>query len=151
MTTRRETIIAWINTTLSAYSFTTMASPSVHRGLQFFDPGTNPPPLISILPRPEESERNAYDQMEHVFPVDISAVAVLSSTGNPSSTGEAVLGELIKAAYSVATLPAAVDDYVYSGGGIDSYPDDLSPSTITVGITINVHYSTDIGDPDTLT
>ena len=65
---------------------------------------------------------------------------------NPSELGEAVLGELIKAVFS--STPSNVDKMQYINGGVDDYAVQ-GKTVMQVGITIEIVYETNIGDPYT--
>lgn len=147
--TLREKIIKHIVATLGDYgTFVAIPSPVVSRGQQLFDPDVDPLPVIAVLPGVEEAERTRYGTTHCTMPVDISCLISLGDN-NPSELGEAVLGELITAALS--SLPSDAEDMAYSSGGIESYPDQMGQAVLSVGITINVQYETDTGDPYNLT
>lgn len=147
--TLREKIIAHIVSTLDNYaSFISIASPTVDRGYEWYDPDVHDLPIIAVLPRPEDAERTKYGTVSCTMPVDIYCILKIGAS-NPSILGEAVLGELIVAALS-ATPPDA-SDMAYVNGGIDEYQDQHASSLMRIGITINITYETDIGDPYTLT
>ena len=147
--TLREKIIAEIMTALAGYgSFAAIPSPVFSRGRQLFDPDCDPLPVVAVLPGVEEAERTRYGTTHCTMPVDISCLISIGDN-NPSELGEAVLGELIAAALS--SLPSDAEDMAYSSGGIESYPDQMGQAVLSVGITINVQYETDNGDPYNLT
>ena len=147
--TIREKIIKHVLATLAGYvSFVSIPSPGVSRGRQVFDPDVDPLPVIAVLPGIEEAARTRYGTTHCIMPIDISCLISLDEN-NPSELGEAVLGELITAALS--SLPGDAEDLSYTGGGIGSYPDQLGQAVLSVGITIDVQYETDIGDPYNLT
>ena len=146
--TIREKIIAGIVSTLNGYaSFTVIGSPTVVRGYENYDPDVHEFPIIAVMPRQEDVERTTYGSYQCTMQVDIYCLVKIG-THNPSELAEAVLGELITAALS--STPSDVSDFAYVNGGIDDYM-DLSKTVLTVGISMEVTYETDIGDPYTLT
>lgn len=147
--TLREKIIQSLVATLTAYSaFDVIASPTISRGKELFDPDIDFFPVIAVLPGLDEAERS-YGITHCTMIIDITCLIKIGGS-NPSTLGEAVLGELIKA--TMSSLPANADDVEYTGGGIETYPDEFGElSVLSVGITIKVMYQTDIGDPYTLT
>ena len=147
--TIREKIIAAMTSTLKNYSeYTTISSPDVHRGRIIFDPDVDPLPLISVVPRVESAEPTTYQTTDCTMPVDVSCLVPVGES-NPSELGEAVLGELIKAALSA--VPSDAESIFYTGGGIDEYPDEMGQAVLTVGISLSVKYKTDTDDPYNLT
>ena len=146
--TIREKIIAGIVSTLEGYaSFSVIGSPSVERGYESYDPDVHELPIIAVMPRQEEVERTKYGSYKCTMQVDIYCLIKIG-TNNPSELAEAVLGELITAALS--STPSDASDMAYVNGGIDEYM-DLSKTVLTVGISIEVTFETDIGDPYNLT
>jgi len=152
--TIRESIIADLAALFDAFSFASVTSPDVYRGRQVFDPDTETPPLITILPRPEEND-NGYGDHKLTFSVDIICLERMAGQ-NPSELGEAILGEMIKCVFGYETAgPTKVggmtntyaDTVVYKSGGIDSYPDELGQQILHVGITVEINYTTNAGDP----
>lgn len=147
--TLREKIIGDIVNTLDSYAaFSAIGAPTVERGYEKYDPDVHHLPIIAVLPRPEDAERTQYGTTTCTMPVDIYCMIKIGNS-NPSQLGEAVLGELIMAALS--EIPADASDVAYVNGGIDEYLDQFGRSVLTVGITVQVTYETDIGDPYTLT
>ena len=146
--TIREKIIAGIVSTLKGYSsYSVIGSPSVVRGYENYDPDVDGYPIIAVMPRQEDVERTEYGNHNCNMQVDIYCLVKIGSN-NPSELAEAVLGELIKA--TLSSTPSDASDMAYVNGGIDSYM-DLSKTVLQVGISIEVIYETDIGDPYTLT
>jgi hypothetical protein len=157
--TIRDSAIRELVALLKAYAWTAVTSPDVYRGRQVFDPDTEPPPLITVLPRIEESFRNDYGMFENSMPVDLICLAAIG-VQNPSELGEAILGEMILAVYGKEGTDAGgdpeksggmtntyVDDVLYRSGGIDAYPDDIGQQILHVGITVVFKYTTNAGDP----
>ena len=146
--TIREKIISAIVSTLKNYaSYSVVASPTVVRGYENYDPDVDNFPIIAVMPRQDDVERTKYGIQNCTMQVDIYCLVKIG-TNNPSELAEAVLGELIVAALS--STPSDASDMAYVNGGIDDYM-DLSKTVLTVGISIEVTYETDIGDPYTLT
>lgn len=154
----RELIIRELKELFEAYTFESIASPTIYRGRQIFDPDSEPPPLITILPRVEESTRE-YGMAENAMPIDIICLARMG-TQNPSELGEAILGELLLCVFGKNEPDADgdpvkvggmtdtyVDDVSYRSGGIDAYPDEAGQSILHVGITVIIKYTTNLGDP----
>ena len=145
--TIREAIIKALDAGLEGYTFTALSGVSIHRGLLIFDPDVTPPPLISIIPRPESSEQALYGGDEKTMQLDFSCIVTLGADDNPSVLGEVVLGELIQSVFSIE--PGNVQNIIYRSGGVDEYPDGSGQDTITVGMSVDVIYATDFGDPYT--
>ena len=144
--TIREKIISAVETGLKNYSsFVALGSPDIYRGKVFFTK-SEPPPLITIVPRPESSERAQYGGDNKTMQVDFHSIVAIGSA-DPSELGEAVLGELITSVFSIE--PTNVQDMIYRSGGVDEYPESNKAETITVGITVDYVYSTETGDPYT--
>jgi hypothetical protein len=142
--TIREKIIAAIVATLDTYTgFTTIVSPSVERGYENYDPDVDALPIIAVMPRQENIEHTEYQTHACTMQVDIYCLIKIGAA-NPSALAEAVLGELIKA--TLSATPTEASDMAYINGGIDQYM-DLSKTVLVVGISIEVKYETDIGDP----
>jgi len=160
--TIRAKIIAEMVALFEAFTFESIASrqPTIYRGVQRFDPDVDPPPIITILPRVEENQRTDYGMDERTMPVDIICLERIVEQ-NPSDLGEAILGELIACVFGKETEEngAAVkhggltndyaDDVRYRSGGIDQYPDEPGQPLLHVGITVEVRYQTNAGDPYT--
>ena len=146
--TIREKIIAGIISTLEGHaSYSVIASPTIVRGYENYDPDVDGFPIIAVMPRQEDAQRTKYGTESHTMQVDIYCLIKIG-TGNPSELAEAVLGQLILAA--LGSTPSDASDMAYLNGGIDEYM-DLSKTVLTVGISIEVTYETDIGDPYNLT
>lgn len=156
--TIRELIIREIKDLYENFTFESIESPTIYRGRQVFDPDTETPPLITILPRTEESIKE-YGMSEQGMPIDIVCLARMG-TENPSELGEEILGELILCVFGknnpdVDGDPAKAggltltyaDSLDYRSGGIDQYPDEAGQAILHVGITVFIKYSTDMGDP----
>lgn len=156
--TIREKIIDELADLYDAFAFSAITNPAVYRGRQVFDSDTEPPPLITILPRVEQNEASDYGMHEMTMPVDVICLARMG-TSNPSTLGEAILGELIKCAFGMQGLVAGkvvkvggmtttyMDSMRYSSGGIDAYPDELGQQILHVGITVDIRYQTNAGNP----
>lgn len=160
--TVRDQIIRELKALYEAYPFEAIGLPAVHRGRLIFDPETDPPPIVTILSRAEDSERTEYMADRRTMRVDVICLEKMG-TQNPSELGEAILGELIACAFGVASEDAGVwtreggmtrtyaDDVIYKSGGIDAYPDELGQQILHVGITLSVVYQTPTGDPYNVT
>lgn len=156
--TIRKKIIDELAGLFSAYTFTSVAGMDVYRGRQVFDPDTEPPPLVTILPRVEQNANTDYGIHDLAMPVDIICLARMG-TSNPNNLGEAILGELIKCTFGIQTTVGGVitqlggmtdtyaDAVVYKSGGIDAYPDEMGQQIIHVGISIEIRYQTKAGNP----
>jgi len=156
--TIRELIIREMTALFEAYSFESIALPSVYRGRQVFDPDTERPPIITILARPETSTRTVYSTDKKVMPVNVICLEHVG-VQNPSVLGEKILGELIACAFGIDTFAGGVwtktggmtqtyaDDSVYTSGGIVDYPDESGQQMIRVDIIVTVTYQTRPGDP----
>lgn len=155
----RELIVRELVELFEAFTFESMDEPAVYRGRQIFDPESEPPPLVTILPRVEDSQRGEYGASEQAMRVDVIALVRMAGE-NPSELGERILSELILAAFGKAGEDADgapekiggmsdtyADDVFYLSGGIDAYPDELGQQILHVGITIKIKYQTNIGDP----
>ena len=142
--TIREKVILGIIANLEAGTYVELHGAQVFRGRQLFDPDTEDLPLIAVLPRMEDAERTQYGATRCRMPVDVSCLVRIGAA-NVSILAEAALGELIKAA--LASLPADADDMIYTGGGVEQYPDLLGQVVLMVGITIRVEYQFNSGDP----
>ncbi len=153
--TIRESIIAELTDLLEDCAWTSVTAPSVHRGRQVFDPDTEPPPIITVLPRSEENQNTDYGMHDLTMRVDIICLERMSGQ-NPSELGEAILGEMIRSVFGYeAAGPTRVggmtdthaDQIIYRSGGIDAYPDELGQQILHVGISIDIRYQTNAGDP----
>ncbi len=158
--TIREKIIDELADLYTAFSFTSMTGTvGIYRGRSVFDADDDPPPLVTILPRVENNENSNYGMHEMTMPVDIICLAPLGSS-NPSVLGEAVLGDLIKCAFGVQGVDkdgdiakvggmttTYMDSMHYRSGGIDAYPDELGQEILRVGITVDIRYQTNAGNP----
>jgi hypothetical protein len=155
----RELIVRELVELFEAYTFESMTTPAVYRGRQIFDPETEPPPLVTILPRVEDSQRSEYGLSEQAMRVDVIALARMAGE-NPSELGEQILAELVLCVFGKAGTDADgdpeklggmsdtyADDVFYLSGGIDAYPDELGQQILHVGITVKIKYQTNIGDP----
>ena len=143
--TIRERIIAEMKGLFEAFDFQHLTSPAIYRGRQIFDPDTEGPPLITILPRRDAAEKTPYNKHSISMGLDIIALERIGSA-NPSVLGEKIHGELIECAFQLS------DDWAngitYRSGGIDMYPDELGQQILHVGITVVVAYETRTGNPD---
>jgi hypothetical protein len=156
--TIREKIIQEIFDLYDEFTFESVTNPTIHRGRQIFDPESEPPPIITILPRIEESVSTPYGMSGQSMPVDIICLERVG-TNNPSELGEKILGELIACFAGVPSTSAGshvktgglstdyADGFVYRSGGIDAYPDELGHAILHIGITVIVKYQTLAGDP----
>jgi len=145
--TIREKIIAALKTGLTNYEdFVALDGASIHRGITHFDPNEDPPPLITILPRPEYSEETVYGADLKTMQVDFSSLVAIGSA-NPSELGEAVLGEIHKAVFSIN--PSNVSAIVYRSGGVDEYPEGDQADIVVIGMTVDYVFETESGDPYT--
>lgn len=150
--TIRQQIIEAFAAHLAAASWQSAPFAAVYVGRAVFDPDTDPLPLITILPRPDETEATRYGTDSNTMQLDVSALLRLESPGDgiPTATeiGEPVKGELQATAFAI---PSALADMVerieYRGGGVDDYPDTLGQSTFTVSLSLAVVYETKKGDP----
>lgn len=119
--TIREKIIAQLKGLFDAFDFAAVTAPGIYRGRQAFDPDSEPPPIVTILPRSESSEKNDYGMADCDMAVDVICLANIGEN-NPSELGEAILGELISCsaamneAYRV-TLSFASAGYVNAVAG----------------------------------
>lgn len=156
--TVRELIIREIKELFEAYTFENVTSPTIYRGRRVFDPDTEPPPLITILPRVEESQRTQFGMDEKTMAVEIVCLEPLG-TRNASELAEAILGELQLCMFGKQDTEngAAVkkggltrdyaDDCYYRTGGVEVYPDELGQHILHTGITVFIQYQTNAGDP----
>lgn len=158
--TIREKIIKELVDLVENFSFESIVSPDVYRGRLIFDPDSEPPPLVIVLPRPEDVSSEDYGMTTCVMPVDVICLARMGDS-NPSELGEKILGELIAVCFGKQTSvdgqavrlggmsETYADEIHYRSGGIDAYPDQLDQQILHVGITISIKYQTNIGDPYT--
>jgi hypothetical protein len=148
--TIREKLIKALKTRLEGYlSFVTLSGATVYRGLLRFQETIEDLPVISIVPREEVGELQAYGESDNAMEINIYAVVALG-TANPSELAEAVFGELLKAVFSGGDLTGS-KAFIYTGGGPESYPDELGQPVMTIKVSVAVGYATDHGDPYNLT
>lgn len=151
--TIRQQIIEAFAAHLAATSWQSAPFAAVYIGRVVFDPDTDPLPLITILPRPDETDATLYGTDSNTMPLDVTAVLRLEAPdGGVASTateiGEPVKGELQATAFAIPTaLADMVERIEYRGGGVDDYPDTLGQSTFTVSLSLAVVYETKKGDP----
>jgi hypothetical protein len=147
--TIRETTIKAIRTGLENFgSYEAIApSPTVVRGFLVFDASVYPLPVISIMPGIEDAEREEYGVSANTMSIDVWC-SIMAGQEEMSETGEAILGELVRA--FMASVPTHVRDAFYTGGG-PSYPDGIAQKVLMTLASFNVVYETDLGDPYTLT
>jgi hypothetical protein len=162
--TIRESIIKELKDLFEEYTFESITSPAVYRGRAIWNPTTEPPPLISLMPRIEESHLNDYGMSENTMMLDVVCLEYLNGQ-NASELGEAILGELISCVLGkqdtgsggeIVKLGGMTDTYadtvMYRSGGIAFYPEQregVSREILEVGITVSIKYQTNIGDPYT--
>lgn len=148
--TVRQKIIETLQDRLKVYDWQVF-DPVIWVGRSIFDSETEQLPVVTILPRPEESEGTRYGTNYIAMPIDMSALISLQDGQQASAIGESVFGELHSAAFSGdgTIIPVNDDNFslTYSGGGIVEYPDELGPAVITIGLTLHVTYETYTGDP----
>jgi hypothetical protein len=150
--TVRQQIIEGFAAHFAAYGWQSASFAAVYVGRIVFDPDTDPLPLITILPRPDETASTLYGTDSNTMPMDVTAVLRLEAPDGVALTatdlGEPVKGELQAAAFAIPTaLADLVERIEYRGGGIDDYPDTLGQSTFTVSLSLAVVYETKKGDP----
>lgn len=149
--TIREKIIQKMVTRAAAITvaggYNTGMGSNVLRAVHEVDPENLPAVIIWPL---EEASSPSYGQDNPEMIVDIEGMALHGST-NPSVFGEKMLGDLRKCftdPASVATYfsGVTVDEIVYAGGGISSYPkgDDLVTGA---KISLKIKYFTMLGNP----
>ncbi len=112
----------------------------VYRGRTYFSPDELP--AVSVLPGIESGEKQ-YGAQILTMPVQVHAVQVVGDN-NPSELSETVLGDLID-----VLIYGAIDrinGMTYTGGGVEDYPDE-DDQAVSVQISIEIEYSTVIGDP----
>lgn len=151
-TTIRQQIIEGFAAHLSAWSWQSAPFAAVHTGRTVFDPELDPLPLITILPRPDESTATVYGMDSNTMLLDVSALLRLEApdgvAANATEVGEPVKGEMQAASFAIPTaLADMVERIEYRGGGIDDYPSDLGQTIITVGLSLAVVYETKKGNP----
>lgn len=139
-------------TTTNGYN--TNIGANVFRARRTIDPDELP--ACDLWPQPENAE-NQYGVSACIMKLKIEGIVVFGLT-NPSVISEQILGDLKKcflSHYNTTTSPptgwnrsAYIDGIVYTGGGLDEYPDE---GQLTVGAYINleVTYHTKIDDPYT--
>jgi hypothetical protein len=157
--TIREKIIRELVDVLNGFTWESISAPKVYRGRQIFNPDTELPPIITILPRAEDGAQTDFGTDDKTMLIDAICLERMNGQ-NPSELGEAILGELTAAVFGkevdgsdgdpekfggMSTTYADAVSYV--GGGVDRYPDELGQQILHVGITIRVKYQTNAGDP----
>ena len=154
--TIREQIISALQTRLENYAWTSW-DPSVFAGRSVFDPDvdTDRLPVLTILPSVEDSTRTKYRTDQITMQVDLSGLVSLEDGAEVYEHCEPVFGELRKACFYVSATDSSGaiqigTDYFtleYRGGGIITYPGELGPAIVTVGVTLAITYETATGDP----
>ncbi len=148
MNTIRQQILNILQTTLQDYPWHQVTPEAVHIGRTSFDPDTDTLPLITIVPGLETSDVTRYRTNECVMPIGVSALVSTDGGGGASIIGEAVFGELHKALFSNLNALMDLGSISYTGGGIAEYPDTpAGKAIITIGVNLDVHYETLIGNP----
>lgn len=156
--TIRETIIkdfltrGAVITTANGYN--TNIGANAFRARKTIDPDELP--TCILWPGAEKAE-NQYGELACTMQLRIEGIALFGLT-NPSVVSEQILGDLKKcflSQYNATTSPptgwhrsANIDGIVYTGGGLDEYPDE---GQLTVGayIRLEVTYHTKLDDPYT--
>lgn len=145
--TIREQIIQDIVASVEGSSFTTLSGATVTRGQFFFQKTIDSLPAIVVFVEDEIGARNEYGAQNMSMEVVIDSLVEIGGN-NVSELGEAVLGELVKAAFRAQSND--LEKMVYTGSQIYA-PKDLGRTVLSVRITVGVDYVTDLGDPYTLT
>jgi hypothetical protein len=155
--TIRQRIIEGITARLAGHAWQTAAF-AVHQGKAAFDPDIDPAPLLTVLPRPDESSTTRYGSDENTMPVEV--IAVLTVANPPTAPAdlvavtEPIKGE-IQQVLTAEPDPTAdppppeplYERIEYRGGGLDEYPGEFGEVTIQIGLSLAVVYQTAAGDP----
>ena len=148
--TIREQIISALQTRLENYAWTAW-DPSVFVGRSVFDPDTDADrlPVLTILPGVEDSTRTKYRTDQITMPLDLSGLVSLEDSADVTELCEPVFGEMKKAAFNGGAILIGTDYFTleYRGGGIITYPGELGPAIVTIGVTLAITYETATGDP----
>lgn len=144
--TVREEIIQELMTALQAFSFASVPGASFYRGRLTFNPVSEPPPIITVIPRPESVNPQPYGADNMSMPIDVFCIARMAASDSASSLGEAILGELVQCIYGGISDTWA-NMIQYTEGGIDDYPDELGEKIVTVFTRFDVEYETPKGNP----
>lgn len=160
--TVRKRLIDLVETRLNNFSFTTfkkkedgsIVQPDTHKGRIVFD-DTEPLPLIALIPSTDDSKVNEYGNNAKTMPLTIAAIISLTKAEikDAYNITEAILGELEKALFDDGALQLSIGletydfAFQYLGGGVADYPDELGPAVVTIGISSQILFETDIGDP----
>lgn len=150
MVTLRKNLINGLKTRLENYSWTVLESPSVFAGRTRFDPEEDPLPIITIIAGTEDgTEQTAYKTNFRTMPLEVTALISLEDSKEAFDIGESVFGELEKACFSGGPLIIGEDSYFFEsrGGGIVDYPDQLGPAMLTITVSLELPYETEIGEP----
>lgn len=115
---------------------------SVHRGRTQFEYADLP--CVTILPEAETAER-VYGEQQLTMPVAIHAVQVVGNK-EVGTLAEDTLGELISSVIGSRLSLSRIDDIYYTEGGVETWPEQ-EEQALSVQISIEVKYSTKIGDP----
>lgn len=115
---------------------------NVHRGRTYFE--YEDLPCMAILPGVETAER-FYGEQQLTMPVVIHAIQVIGDK-NVSELAETMLGSLIDAVIGNSSNISSINDIYYVEGGIEDYPGE-EDQALSVRISIEVSYNTNIGDP----
>lgn len=138
-----DQILTHIASVLTHYAWAAVIDPQVIRGGWRFDADVDQVPLVVIIPNKPEAARTAYGLESQRMRVDVSTVVRVGEDENPSERGEAILGEMIAAAFS--NVPGGASAFEYQGGGVDQYP-EFTVDLMTVGITIAVGWEVNPGN-----
>jgi len=126
---------------------------TVYRGRTYFD--YEEMPCITVLPGVETADKQ-YGEQFCTMPVTVHAVQVVSvgdgedRANQSSERGEIILGDLINKLIRGRDNIDRINNIRYTGGGIEDYP-DVEEQTISVQVSLEVDYCTNLGDPYTQT
>lgn len=141
--TIREQIIQDLVESLQGGAFTTLAGMTVYRGQLLFQEQIEALPVICVFVASEEAATNEYGGSNCSMAIGFTALVEIGDA-NPGMLGEAVLGELITAAFRA--WPEHATHMDYSGSDI-TIPDELGQKVLAVGITVSITYRFNFGDP----
>lgn len=142
--TIREQIIRDVQTQLE--TLTASGYGHAHRGKTYF--AHSDLPALALLPGVETAER-IYGEQRCTMPVTVHALQIVGDN-NISELAETILGDLIQCLIGGRENIGNMDDIRYTGGGVEDWPAE-DEQALSVQVSLEVDYCTNIGDPYTQT
>jgi len=151
MVTLRKQIIESLKTRLTEYTWSVLDAPAVYSGRTRFDPDDEPLPVVTIIAGMEDGiEQTAFRTNFRVMPLEVTALVGIEDAKEAFDIGEDIFGKLERACFSGGSLIVNEEDYFLGlrGGGIVDYPDQLGAAILTITVSLEIEYETEIGVPE---